>query len=728
MRTYHQLKREGRSFLKLATLVICFLFPLSASAQKPTATPKASPTPSPASEEAQTPYGTNYEPMVEGQPVKSGNYWITSSIEAGVRGLSVDGNGAKYRSDVNYRAGFSIFESNFLIRADEGKKKGTMFDSLAVNSTGWGADPYGYARINVEKDRWYRFDATFRRNAYDNFLRNLALGQHTARYEHKLGDFDLWLLPTNRRVRFNFGYSGDRESGPGTITYDFQRDEFQINSNFTTRADEVRVGVEGNLGGFNLGFLQGFRWYRNDSNYFSGPNPGNNTTNASVLSTLQRTQPITGFANFTRLSATTTFAKKVDLTARYTYTRTHTRFFDIETSAGVNSSGNPFNPDLIDFPGNTTRPAHLFDLGVTWRVNKKLRIQDTFRFNRFRNEGDEVYSELVFTRRLNGTPVTPFPAATTVPISRILEYRRALNQVMFDYQFSQRFAVHAGYRITDRRIETQGVGQLLPAPVSATATSEELINTTNHSFFGGFRARPVKDWTIYFDAEKGQADNTFTRVDNIDQISFRGRTRWTPRRGLSLNLNFVTRNNHNPGVGVIDRTLFGPLDSTPFSVDINSRIFGGSVDYAPTQRLNFSGGYTHMRITSDAEILYFAGLPGNRVVTGRSLYFLRDHFFYFNALAELHRRVTFFAGYRVNDDNGQGNRSQGDISTGLFVRSLPFLFQTPEAKLIIRLSRRLDWNLGYQYYAYKEKPPFNTGQDYRAHMPYTSLRLYFGGR
>jgi hypothetical protein len=35
--------------------------------------------------------------------------------------------------------------------------------------------------------------------------------------------------------------------------------------------------------------------------------------------------------------------------------------------------------------------------------------------------------------------------------------------------------------------------------------------------------------------------------------------------------------------------------------------------------------------------------------------------------------------------------------------------------------------VGYQYYSYREQPPFNTGQDYRAHLPYTSLRIYFGG-
>jgi hypothetical protein len=371
------------------------------------------------------------------------------------------------------------------------------------------------------------------------------------------------------------------------------------------------------------------------------------------------------------------------------------------------------------------RPAHLGEVGLTWRATKGLRVQYTFRYNQFRNEGDEVYSELVFTRRPNGTPVTPFPATTSVPISRLLDYRRFAHQLKLDYQFGPRFSFHAGYRVTDRRIETQSLGRLLPTPVSATAVTEERVDTTNHSFFGGFRARPTKEWTIYFDAERGQADHTFTRVDNLDQISFRARSRWTPRRGLSLNLNFTTRDNNNPGIGVVDRTIFGNLDTTPFSVDIKSRVFGGSVDYAPAARLALSGGYTHLRLTTDAEILYFAGLPGNRFATGRSQYYLRDHFFYFNALAQLHRRVTAYATYRVNDDGGQGGRVSNDVG-GLFIRSLPFTFQTPEARLSFKLGRRVDWNVGYQYYAYKEKPPFNTGQDYRAHLPYMSLRIYFG--
>ena len=51
-------------------------------------------------------------------------------------------------------------------------------------------------------------------------------------------------------------------------------------------------------------------------------------------------------------------------------------------------------------------------------------------------------------------------------------------------------------------------------------------------------------------------------------------------------------------------------------------------------------------------------------------------------------------------------------------------FTTPEFRAAIRLTRNVDWNLGYQYYNYKDTlTPF---ENYRAHLPYTSLRIYFG--
>ena len=62
--------------------------------------------------------------------------------------------------------------------------------------------------------------------------------------------------------------------------------------------------------------------------------------------------------------------------------------------------------------------------------------------------------------------------------------------------------------------------------------------------------------------------------------------------------------------------------------------------------------------------------------------------------------------------------------------SAPVISAT-EIRAAIRLNRYVDWNIGYQYYDYKEDPPQQTiyglpAQNYSAHMPYTSVRIYLG--
>src|SRR3954471_1510977 len=102
----------------------------------------------------------------------AGDYTITSTIEFGYRGIRVDGDELKYRSDLNYKAGPRLFDTSFLMQSKEGK--GKLFDSLLVTASGWGADPTGSMRISVEKPKWYRFDAIYRRAKYYRFLNNVA--------------------------------------------------------------------------------------------------------------------------------------------------------------------------------------------------------------------------------------------------------------------------------------------------------------------------------------------------------------------------------------------------------------------------------------------------------------------------------------------------------------------------------------------------------------------------
>ena len=53
-------------------------------------------------------------------------------------------------------------------------------------------------------------------------------------------------------------------------------------------------------------------------------------------------------------------------------------------------------------------------------------------------------------------------------------------------------------------------------------------------------------------------------------------------------------------------------------------------------------------------------------------------------------------------------------------------YQTPLAHLSVRISERLRWNAGYQYYGYHEEfGVLSAIQNYRAHTGYTSLLWAF---
>jgi hypothetical protein len=265
-------------------------------------------------------------------------------------------------------------------------------------------------------------------------------------------------------------------------------------------------------------------------------------------------------------------------------------------------------------------------------------------------------------------------------------------------------------------------GSVTPPP--ARTSEAELEQNHTHAFFGGFKARPVSNWTIYFDAERGTADNVFTRIGNYDYTNIRAKSRYAPNRKISFNLGLITRNNANP-------SEIAGVSLTDFGVDVKSRTFTSSLDWAATPRLSFSAGYNYNWVDSDAVIDYFYQVPPAASVrhpVGHSLYFVRNNFFYLDTVARLAPRFSFYASYRINKDNGQGSRLADPTGTpGTLISSYPMSYQSPEGRLAIRLHPRVDWNIGYQYYNYQESRLVGPRkQNYHAHLPYTSLRVYFG--
>jgi len=680
----------------------------------------------------------------------AGDFTVISSVEFGYRGLSVDGDHNKYQSDLNYRAGPRLFDSSFLLKSKNGG--GTLFETFLVNSTGWGADPQGNLRLSAEQPEWYRFDATYRRFKYFRFLNNFAnpnwvfspaqfsvppklvTGEHGHDTRIHLGDFDLTLLPKNERIRFNIGYSPERYSGPTFTNYHAGGNEFNLLSEVKSRANDFRVGADGSLGPVNFSFLQGFRRFRDDSFIDLGATPGINLNPAAAnLTSFDRNEPARGSVNYTRFSLQSLVAKKLDITGRIIYSKAESNYSLLESFTGRN-----WNPRITGFPpsppgatpnvlnlgqynltGNSERPNWLGDVGLTLLATNKFRLSNTLKVETFEITGDALFSDFFSLTRGTRTDTIGFSGQN---VNTRTDYRKIQNTIEGDYQFNRDYSIHLGYRYGRRRVteELSGFNLGTNAPTALVPDSHTEENNT-HAILGGFKARPASDWTIYFDAEHGTADNVFSRIGNYDYTNIRAKTRFKPTSRIAFNLAVIAKNNANPseiaGVSLED-----------FGVSIKSRIFTSSLDWTTTSNFSISTGYNYHWINSKSIIDYFfnsVAHPG-----GVSLYYARNNFFFVETVARITPRATLFTAYRINKDNGQGNRVADPTGRpGTLIASYPMSYQSPEARLAIKLHNRLDWNVGYQYYNYNESLLVGPRpQNYHAHLPYTSLRLYFGRR
>ncbi len=699
------------------------------------------------------------KPALEDDKVEAGadagGYSIISSLEFGYRGKSIDGDINKYRSDLNYTAGPRMFDSTFLMKSNSGQ--GSLFETLLVTTTGWGGDPNGQLRVNAEKAKWYRFDGSYRRFKYFRFLNNFAnpnwvfspanfsvppnpvTGEHGYDTRTQLGDFDLTLLPKNRLIRFNVGYSPERYDGPAFTNYHSGGNEFKLLSQLRSRADDFRVGADGQLGPIDWTFLQGFRRFRDDSSISLGPTRGINlNTTVASLTSFTRNEPARGEVDFTRFSAHTLVAKKLDITGRVVYSKSDSNFAFAENFTGINwnprvtgwpptppnATPNTLNLGQYNITGDSERPSWLGDLGVTWLVTDKLRISNSFRVEDFTINGNAVFADFFsITRPTGSTTRTDTFAIGNLDAHRRTEYRKYQNTLEGDYQFNARNSIHFGYRYGKRTVLEAFEGYNLGSngsvtPPARTSELEEEENHT-HAFFGGFKVRPMSNWTIFFDAEHGTADNVFTRIGNYDYTNVRAKTHYSPTKNFSVNLAVITKNNANPseiaGVSIAD-----------FGVDTKSVAFTSSVDWNVTSNLVVNTGYNYNWLNSDAVVDYFYN--SIRHPMGHSLYYVRNSFFFLDATLRFARRATLFGSYRMNHDNGQGTRVADPLGNpGNLLSSYPMTFQSPEARLAIKLNRHLDWNFGYQYYNYNESRIVGPRpQNYHAHLPYVSLRVYIG--
>ena len=725
---------------------------------------------------------TDKEPTSSTVGDDAGPYTVVGSIEFGYRGQRVDGDVNKFKSDLNYKAGPRLFDSSFFMKSKDGHGGG-LFDSLMVTSTGWAADPQGNMRISVENPKWYRFDGQYRRFKYYRFLNNIAnptwlfspnptpanpvTGLHGFDTRTTMGDFDLTILPKNELIRFSVGYSPERYEGPSYTNYHNGGNDFWLLNNLKSRADDWRIGADGKVSILDWTFVQGFRRFRDDSVIPAGVGLNRNaSTSVAQLTSFLRQEPQRGSTDFTRFSVHSLINEKLDITARGIYSRSTANSTYLENFTGTNfnlritgfpptppnAQPNTLNPSNYNIAEDVRRPSHTIDFGMTYLASDKLRISNTFHQESFFIDGLGRFSAFFsLTRPITGGSRTDTFTVSPVPVNQTTHYSKYQDIIEGDYTFNRNYSVHFGYKFGHRHDIVQTIGYAFNSnsPSLITDPTADIEENNTHVFFGGFRARFTKNWNVYFDAEHGTADNIFTRIGNYNYTNVRAKSRYSPNRKLNFNAGLIIRNNANP-------SEIAGVNTQDFGVDLHTRVFTSSVDWLPTSRITVNFGYNFNFVDSDSVIDYYYQVPPAASVFhhfGHALYFQRNNYFFADVTSRINRRMTLYTSYHINKDNGQGSRLSdpaggtpipggvippGGSSPvtanlgGTLITSYPMNYQTPEARLAIMLNRHLDWNLGYQYFAYNESQFLRTfpgsprAQNYHAHLPYMSLRVYIG--
>src|SRR3984893_12636478 len=304
----------------------------------------------------------------EEQGIESGNYNIKQSVEFGYRFTDFTGSQATYDTFVNLQHGPRLLDMTLEMRSLN--HQGLVFDRLYLSNFGYGGDPNNVSRLRVGKNKWYDFDALFRRdenvwdysllantlnpastftNAPAGFNPIISTSPHLFNTRRRMGDYNLTLLPQSK-IRLRLGYSRNVNEGPSFSTL-HQGTETLLLQNYRNTVNAYRFGVDFKLlPKTNISYDQIFNYYKGDTGVtdqnqnFALANGApvdigvslNAAANQPCAATLLATGTVNpvcnGFLNYSRngrvrtsmpteqLSFQSNYFKKVDLSGRASYT------------------------------------------------------------------------------------------------------------------------------------------------------------------------------------------------------------------------------------------------------------------------------------------------------------------------------------------------------------------------------------------------------------------------
>jgi len=640
---------------------------------------------------------TTGESTISARGENTGNYNIVQSWEFGYRFASVGGDGGKYRSDVNYGDGVRLLSSYLTIDSRDGH--GRWFDEIALTTQGLGSDPYQSVTLRVQKNRWYRYDFLWRSSDYFNPGLIVADGDHLEDTTYRWQDHELTLLPQSW-FRVRAGYSRTTQDGPALTTeqeFDSQSDVFPIFRDTRQEYNEYRVGADIVLKNFRLSVLHRWEYFRDDTTDNLTVTEQGGPADPSALTGFTRAQPYRGRTPGWLVTLAGDY-KWIAMNGRFTYAGGRGDFIQNESATGINRFSNPQNVQDI-FTGNGDRPVISGDANFTLFPSSRLSFTNNTSVSDTRMTGNDTFEQF------NNATFT----AQTVNF-QFLGILLITNSTDIRYKFSKKFDVFAGYRYSDRQIRSIEAG-LSGSIFNTTAEQSNQLRAS----VAGVSWMPLNDLRVHLEAEVGSNDHPFAPISQKNYDIIRSRIQYR-KKNYTLGGSYLESYNNNS------------ILITAYSS--HSRTYTGSGSWNAKSWLSLDASYSKLHLDTIGGLAFFAGSP-SALMNAESIFISNIHAGNLGLRFPVTKRADLYLGYNITKDTGDGRASltqPGSAVQQLLsgVQTFPLTYQTPLIRLSVKLTPKLRYNLGYQYYGYHEEfGLLDVNQSYRAHTGYTSLLWSF---
>jgi len=635
-----------------------------------------------------------------------GDYNVTNWFETGYRWALVDGNLGEYRSQVNYRNGIRLLGSGLTVNSKDGH--GRFFDEIVLSTQGLGNDPYQSAMLRIQKNSLYRYDLMWRLNEYYNPGLITSGGEHLMDTRRRLQDHDFTLLP-QAKIRFHLGYSRNSQDGPALTTiqlWDARGDEFPLFQNVKRQQNEYRAGFDLDWKGFRLTVQHRWVNFKEDTPVaLDGSTAGNNPNDAVTLTQFQRSEPYHGNSPGW-LGTLYTDRKRFAINARATYVGGIRGFVMDESAAGTDRFANPMNRQVL-VTGDASRPVTAGDFSLSVFATRRLTVVNNTSVHSTRIDGNAFYTEFD-NATLNSQTI----------FFRYLGVRTVSNTTSLNYRANGWLSFYGRYGYSDRLIRTvEGLG--FPGSPSQDQTYER--DATLHTGSAGVRVKPWKPLTVNLDGEIGRTNDPLAPVSDKDYHTIGARVEYRAKR---YRFSSGYRQVYN---------INAPLAFTAFSS--HSRNFSANASWFPRDWFSLDAGYNKLHLDTLSGLVFFAGAPRPVQQTNyTSLYISNIHAANLGVHFDVRKRVDIYAGYTVTRDTGDGRATPAPAGTTDPIlanvlapaQTFPLAFHAPLARVSVKISSKLRWNAGWEFYRYREDfHQLSVYEDYRAHTGYTSLLWSF---